>query len=233
MESTKNITIALIDRHMLFLDGMRKIIDSISYLKVTAIGRSRHDAFTVIKRYKPNLLVVDANLVELESLNKVKTPDTKIILLSGNEYDENFVIKALYLGVKGFLLRSMHSELLIEALVTVFQGRFWLHPNVSHCLMNEYTKLRKKHLEVDNVIEVDRPLHIFTNREYEILELLVEGDSNLEIATKLGITEFTVKTHVRNILGKMHVNDRTNAVVSAIRNGWVRIERNNKTYLLG
>jgi len=227
LEGKRDITIALIDSHRLFLEGMKKIIESNSNLNVIAIGRSKDDALQVIKSKKPNLLIIDLGLIELENLNRFIASDTKVLLLSGNEYDEDYVIKALFQGAKGLLLRSMQSELFMEAIVSVFQDRFWIHPNLIHCLIKDYKKLRKQHLEIENEMELARPLHPFTNREYEILKLLVEGYSNREIATKMGITVFTVKTHVRNILGKMHVNDRTNAVISAIRKGWVSIDHVN------
>lgn len=233
MENRGNITIALIDSQRLFLDGIKKIIESIACFKVIATGQSNHDALRVIKSFKPNLLIIDSDLIELDSLNRVKDPDIKVVLLSGNEFDEDYLIKALFQGVKGFLLRSMHSDMFIEALLSVFKDKFWLHPSLSHGLIKSYKNLRKQNQEMNNGIEFDQPLHPFTNREYEILKLLVEGQSNLEIALKLGITEFTVKTHVRNILGKTQVKDRTNAVISAIRNGWVSIERVNESYLSG
>ncbi|MEI3605138.1 response regulator transcription factor [Pseudogracilibacillus sp. SE30717A] len=227
MDGKEKITIALIDSHKLFLDGLKKILESISFIEVIALGKCKHDALKVINTFKPNLLVIDVQLVELKNLNQFNTPDTKIILLSGNDYDVDYMIEALILGARGFLLRSMQSELLIDAMLSIVEGKYWLHPNVSDGLAKEFTKLRRKYQLKDLDSDIQRPLHILTIRECEILELLVEGDSNLKIAEKLGITEYTVKTHVRNILGKMHVNDRTNAVLLAIRNGWVKIERVN------
>ncbi len=221
MGDKEKITIALIDSHKLFLEGMKKILESISFLNVIALGESKQDAIKVVNTFKPNLLVIDLKLVELEHFNAFTSQDTKVILLSGNDYDMKSTTEALFLGAKGFLLRSMQYEMLIDAIVSVVQGKYWIHPHASNVLMEEFSRFRKSKREIayDNV---QRPLHLLTIRECEILELLVEGDSNLEISEKLGITEYTVKTHVRNILGKMHVNDRTNAVVSALRNGWVK-----------
>src|SRR5690625_4575641 len=154
MNSKENVTIALIDRHKLFCEGMERIIESISFLKVIAHGKNMKDALKVTKKYRPNLLVIDVHLIELGCINEFKkklinSPDTRIILLSEDDYSTDYMVEALIQGVQGFLLRTMQGEELIDAMLSVFRGRFWLHPNVSHCLATEYKKLRKKWLNVE------------------------------------------------------------------------------------
>src|SRR5690625_963480 len=150
MYSKKNITIALIDRHQLFREGMKRIIESVSFLKVIAHGKSINDALKVTKKYRPNLLVIDAHLIELGNKNdffkKINSLDTRIILLSEDDYSSDYMVEAIIQGVKGFLLRTMQGEQLSDAMLSVSQGRFWLHPNISHSLAKEYKELRKKWL---------------------------------------------------------------------------------------
>src|SRR5699024_5833484 len=107
-------TIALIDKHKLFREGMKKIIESISFLKVIAYGKSMHDVLRVTKNYKPNLLVIDVQLVESGWINELKkrliySPDTRILLLSENDFSTDYLLDALIQGVQGFLLRSMQG----------------------------------------------------------------------------------------------------------------------------
>src|SRR5690625_4423453 len=149
MNSKENVTIALIDRHKLFCEGMERIIESISFLKVIAHGKNMKDALKVTKKYRPNLLVIDVHLIELGNINDFKkklinSSDTRVILLSENDYSTDYVVEAIIQGVQGFLLRTMQGEQLIDAMLSVYQGRFWLHPHVSHGLAIEYKKLRNK-----------------------------------------------------------------------------------------
>jgi two-component system response regulator DegU len=151
-------------------------------------------------------------------------PDTRVIILSIHD-DESYVTHALKTGAQGYLLKEMDSESLIEAIRVVKDGGSYLHPKVTHNLVQEYRRLAKENLVVygENGMEVQKPLHILTKRECQILQLLADGKSNRLVAETLYISEKTVKNHVSNILQKMNVNDRTQAVVSAIRKGWVEV----------
>ena len=151
-------------------------------------------------------------------------PDLKIIILSIHE-DESYVSHALQTGAQGYLLKEMDTESLMEAIKVVYDGGSYLHPKVTHNLVQEYRKLVKTNEANTNVNEIEyrKPLHLLTKRECQVLQLLSEGQSNRKIAETLVISEKTVKNHVSNILQKMDVNDRTQAVVTAIRNGWVEV----------
>src|SRR5690625_7459425 len=119
----------------------------------------------------------------------------------------------------------MNTESLNEAIKVVYEGVSYLHPKVKHNLVQEYRRLSNddsKGVSL-NDIEYKKPLHLLTRRECQVLQLLADGKSNRAIAEELIISEKTVKNHVSNILQKMNVNDRTQAVVKAIRNGWVQV----------
>ena len=125
------------------------------------------------------------------------------------------------------LLKEMDADTLIEAVKVVADGGSYLHPKVTHNLVNEFRRLATSgvsaHPQHEVYPEIRRPLHILTRRECEVLQMLADGKSNRGIGESLFISEKTVKNHVSNILQKMNVNDRTQAVVVAIKNGWVEM----------
>ncbi|MFC9600257.1 LuxR C-terminal-related transcriptional regulator, partial [Peribacillus butanolivorans] len=130
-------------------------------------------------------------------------------------------------GAQGYLLKEMDADALIDAVRVVAEGGSYLHPKVTHNLVKEYRRLAAEEgADRDSVhaVEIRRPLHLLTRRECEVLQLLADGKSNRAIGETLYISEKTVKNHVSNILQKMNVNDRTQAVVLAIKNGWVEVK---------
>ena len=154
-----------------------------------------------------------------------KYPNSKVIILSIHD-DENYVTHALKTGASGYLLKEMDADALIEAVKVVAAGGSYLHPKVTHNLVNEYRRLASGQGGGNQHIlqmEIRRPLHLLTRRECEVLQLLADGKSNRGIGEALFISEKTVKNHVSNILQKMNVNDRTQAVIEAIKKGWVEV----------
>lgn len=228
------IKIVLIDNYKLFREGMKRILKDNPLFFVVAEGETRQDALRLVKKYRPDVILLDINAIELNSMLEIKklstnSPNTRIVILSEQDMNHKYVTLALKRGIQGYLLKEMNTDLFLNAIKSIYNGMIWLHPNVSHFLAKEYHRLstfiQEKAFKREN--EFKRPLHLFTWRECEVLELLVKGKSNQEIANELFITESTVKNHVRNILGKMQVNDRVNAVVLAFHNGWVELEYNN------
>jgi two-component system response regulator DegU len=166
------------------------------------------------------------NGVEATKMLVSRYPETKVIILSIHD-DENYVQHALKTGAQGYLLKEMDADALIDAVRVVAEGGSYLHPKVTHNLVKEYRRLAAEEgADRDSVhtIEIRRPLHLLTRRECEVLQLLADGKSNRAIGETLYISEKTVKNHVSNILQKMNVNDRTQAVVLAIKNGWVEVK---------
>lgn len=223
------ITIALIDDHKLFREGVKRILSYEPSFEVVAEADDGRDANAIVEQYKPDIVLMDINMPEVNGIEATKKlikthPSTKVIILSIHE-DESYVTHALQTGAQGYLLKEMDTESLMEAIKVVYDGGSYLHPKVTHNLVKEYRKLleNKETTSGMNAIEYRKPLHLLTKRECQVLQLLSEGQSNRRIAETLVISEKTVKNHVSNILQKMEVNDRTQAVVTAIRNGWVEV----------
>jgi two-component system response regulator DegU len=225
----KRIGIVLIDDHKLFREGVKRILDLEEGFEILAEGDDGSVAAKLVKEHKPDVVLMDINMPQINGVQATADlvryfPDTKVIILSIHD-DESYVTHALKTGAQGYLLKEMDSESLIEAIKVVSEGGSYLHPKVTHNLVLEYRRLAKENFVVygENGMEVQKPLHILTKRECQILQLLADGKSNRAVAETLYISEKTVKNHVSNILQKMNVKDRTQAVVSAIRKGWVEV----------
>lgn len=222
--------IVIIDDHQLFREGVKRILEFEKSFQVVAEGDDGCEALRLVQEYQPDVVIMDINMPEKNGVEATrdlveKYPNTKVIILSIHD-DENYVTHALQTGACGYLLKEMDADALIEAVRVVADGGSYLHPKVTHNLVNEYRKLAAGVVRAGSyvqTVEIRRPLHLLTRRECEVLQMLADGKSNRGIGEALFISEKTVKNHVSNILQKMNVNDRTQAVVVAIKNGWVEV----------
>jgi len=224
--------IVIIDDHQLFREGVKRILEFEKSFQVVAEGNDGCEALSLVEEFHPDVVIMDINMPQVNGVEATrelvdKYPDTKIIILSIHD-DENYVTHALQTGAIGYLLKEMDADALIEAVKVVAEGGSYLHPKVTHNLVNEYRKLAAGVARSGGAylqtMEIRRPLHLLTRRECEVLQMLADGKSNRGIGEALFISEKTVKNHVSNILQKMNVNDRTQAVVVAIKNGWVEVK---------
>jgi len=222
--------IIIIDDHQLFREGVKRILDFEASFDVVAEGDDGSEAMSLVEAHQPDVVIMDINMpringVEATRLLIERYPDTKVIILSIHD-DENYVTHALKTGAQGYLLKEMDADALVDAVKVVADGGSYLHPKVTHNLVQEYRRLAmEEHSGNERYApEIRKPLHLLTRRECEVLQLLADGKSNRGIGETLFISEKTVKNHVSNILQKMNVNDRTQAVVLAIKNGWVEVK---------
>lgn len=225
MSETK-INIVLIDHQQLFREGVKRVLDSESSFHIIVSS----DDYSVVKTILPlqdiDVLLIDVNTFmqhRYEIKEEVFHNDSniKVIILSA-EGEENYVTEAIKIGVHGYLLKEMDIFSFIEAIKIVKNGVSYIHPTITHDLVEEYRKLTSNDLEEEEE-NFQMPLHLYTKRECQVLQLLTNGQSNRQIAETLNISEKTVKNHVSSLFKKMNVNDRTQAVVTAIRNHWVEL----------
>lgn len=227
----RTIKIILIDDHPLFREGVKRILDMEKNFHVVAEGEDGSEAVELVDRYRPDVVLLDINMPQVNGVEATRRlverfPGTKIIILSIHD-DEAYVTHAVKTGAAGYLLKEMDADALIEAVKVCADGGSYLHPKVTHNLVNEYRRLAARGPEGMEIgfkeVEYRKPLHVLTRRECEVLQLLADGKSNRGIGEALYISEKTVKNHVSNILQKMNANDRTQAVVEAIKKGWVKV----------
>ncbi|MEC1180853.1 response regulator transcription factor [Metasolibacillus meyeri] len=220
--------IVIIDDHQLFREGVKRILDFEDTFDVVAEGDDGADAVNLYRINTPDVVLMDINMpgkngVEATQELIEEFPDAKVIMLSIHD-DESYVTHALKSGALGYMLKEMDADEIVEAIKVVANGGSYLHPKVTKNLVAEFRRL-SEHENNGNFhqTEIRRPFHLLTKRECEVLQLLTDGQSNRTIGETLYISEKTVKNHVSSILQKMNVNDRTQAVVTAIKSGWVEV----------
>ncbi|AMO84389.1 two-component system response regulator DegU [Solibacillus kalamii] len=220
--------IIIVDDHQLFREGVKRILDFEDTFEVVAEGDDGTDIVNLYEQNEPDVVLMDINMpgkngVEATADLIAVYPDAKVMVLSIHD-DESYVTHALKSGALGYMLKEMDADEIVEAIKVVSNGGSYLHPKVTKNLVAEFRRL-SEHENKGNFhqTEIRRPFHLLTKRECEVLQLLTDGQSNRTIGETLFISEKTVKNHVSSILQKMNVNDRTQAVVTAIKNGWVEV----------
>lgn len=230
MEMTQT-RIAIVDDHELFREGLKRIFDLEDEFTVVAEGRTGREAIRIAGEQKPEILIMDINMPDMNGIEATKqlsllSPETRVLILSIHD-DESYITHALEAGASGFLLKEVASTELISAVRAVAKDGAYLHPKVTTNVLKEYRRLLQfKGEQTGRGVEsrTDDPVYqLLSRREVEVLHLLADGRSNRDISDMLFISEKTVKNHVSSVLRKMDVNDRTQAVVDAIRRGWVEI----------
>ncbi len=221
-EFNKKLRVLLIDDNANHLRGIKELINLESSYEVVGTTTSANLGINLIKKYHPDIVLMDINMPEKDGLQTIQTINklnlqTKIIALSGYD-DSDLIYRAMKLGAKGYVLKTMASVKLIDAIEEVASGKIYL-PSVLATRFFEYFQTTSKE-EAAKATEGENLLASLTMRENEVLELLTEGINYKSIAGKLIISETTVKTHVNNIFQKLQVNDRTNAVLYALTHGF-------------
>lgn len=223
MEFNKKVKVVLVDDNYEHLLGVRELINLETNFDVIATAANANIAINLIKKYQPDVVLMDINMPEKDGLTAISEIerlglDIKIIALTGYD-DSDLIFRAMKLGAKGYILKTMASSQLIYAIEEVMQGKVYLPSGLSSRFFEYFQKTYKE--ESNNVVQTENLLQYLTQREEEVLELLTQGVTYKGVANQLFISETTVKTHVNNIFQKLQVNDRTQAVLYAINNGFL------------
>ena len=224
-EFKKKSRVLLIDDNYEHLAGIRELLNLEGTFDVVGIATNVTVGLNLIKKYQPDIVLLDMNMPERDGLQGIIDIeklglDTKILALSGYD-DADLIFRAMKIGAKGYVLKTMASAQLIYAIEEVLNGKIYL-PNALTSRFFEYFQQTFKNENAKAEIEKEENLlNELTQREEEVLELLTQGITYKGVANKLFISETTVKTHVNNIFQKLQVNDRTQAVLYAINNGFL------------
>lgn len=224
-----DIKIALVEDHDLTRVGMRATLQQQGF---SVIGEASNgtDGLRLITTAKPDIAIVDIGLPDIDGIELTKRfkkiqeetgATTKILILTLQDSEE-IVMAAFAAGADSYCMKDVKQDQLVEALRTTCEGNAWIDPAIARIVLKQSQKANKPSgigsgLRDGEMIQ-SYPL---TERELEVLKLIVDGHSNASIADKLFITVGTVKTHVRNILNKLCADDRTQAAVRALRTGLV------------
>jgi DNA-binding NarL/FixJ family response regulator len=212
------IKVMLVDDQNLVRKGVRSLLELSEEIEVVAEASDGREAIRTIPQIKPDVVLLDMRMPEksgldvLLALSEAGTLPPTIILTTFD--DDEMVLAGIKAGARGYLLKDVSLEELVNAVRTVAQGGSMIKPAVTQRLLQGLENLKT------DFSSLDRPDPL-TDRETEILRLMAGGYSNKEIANSLGVAEGTIKNHVSNILSKMGVRDRTRAVLKAFEMGQI------------
>lgn len=208
--SQQPIRILLVDDQTLFREGLRTLLSSQHDLEVVGEAGDGEEALREAARLRPDVVLMDLRMPLLDGVAATRRlrdvqPACRVIALT--TFDDEYVFEALRAGAVGYLLKDVSALKLFEAVRAVARGESFLHPSVAAKVVAEFVRVSGP---------APAPLaEALSERERQVLRLLAEGATNREIAARLCITPGTVKNHVTSILGKLGVNDRTQAALKA------------------
>jgi len=212
----KKIRIVLADDHQLFRKGLRVLLEQQPDFTVVAEAKDGREAVAAVQSMKPDVLVVDIGMQNLNGIEAARQLteshlNVAIVILSMHS-DESYVLRALKAGAKGYLLKDSAEEDLIRAIHAVTGGKSFFSPAVSKVLLDDYMRKLQRSGAED-------AYDLLTPREREILQLVVEGKSNKDVANMLNLSVYTVETHRSNIMEKLNVKGVPELVLYAVRKG--------------
>jgi DNA-binding NarL/FixJ family response regulator len=214
------IKLMLVDDHAILRDGLRNLLDLENEIQVVGEAVSGEEAIVKVKECSPDVVLMDINMskmngIEVTGILKKMYPELKILVLTMHDHDEYF-LAAIREGADGYLLKDAPFDQVIGAIRTVAKGESFIHPSMTKKLLNFHQQKKQ-----------DNEENSLTDREKEVLQCLVEGLSNKEIADKLFISDKTVKIHVSKIFKKLNVKSRSQVVIYAVQHQLVNLPDSN------
>jgi RNA polymerase sigma factor (sigma-70 family) len=219
MKKSNAISLMIVDDHKIVRDGICAYLETVPEIEVIAQAESGSDAVQLAEQLAPDVVLMDLIMPGMDGVEatwrvRQVSPRSKIVILTSFHEDSN-IFPAIKAGALSYVLKSIDPEELAETIKSAARGEAVLDSKVASRLMHEYR---------DDANESMQAYMQLTNREQEVLELIAKGLSNAQIAEQLVISEKTVKSHVSNILSKLHFADRTQVAVFAWKEGIVKKE---------
>ena len=224
------IRVLLVDDQAIIREGLATILRYESGIEVVGQASDGKEALVEARTLEPYVVLLDIKMPVLGGIpatRRIKEvlPDTRVIILTTYDADD-LVFEGIKAGAQGYLLKDVSAEMLAEAIQGVVRGEARLDPKVAGKVLAEFKRLSAD-VMTNPVAEAnedsDLVLTPLTEREEDVLRLLAEGLSNKKIGTRLSLAEGTVKNYTSAIIGKLQANDRTHAVVTALRHGLVKL----------
>lgn len=216
--------VLLIDDNYDHLAAVNELVSSEGIFNVVGTSTNVNIGMNLIKKYHPDVVLLDMNMPEkngLEAIQEIEKMNlgVRVLVLSGYD-DSDLIFRAMKLGAKGYVLKTMASAQLIYALEEVADGKVYLPSSLTSRFFEYFQQQVIE--EKSEPEQEENYLSFLTAREEEVLDLLCQGVTYKGVASQLFISDTTVKTHVNNIFQKLQVNDRTQAVLYAINNGFMK-----------
>lgn len=209
MSQSTKIRVLIVDDHAILRRGLATIVDRDPEMMVIAQAEDGQQAIALFREYQPDVTLMDLRMPQMEGVEAITVicaefKQARIIVLTTYDGDED-IYRGLHAGAQGYLLKDAKADELLNAIRIVHSGQKYVPPAVGAKLLQRMSQPE------------------LSERELDVLRLMAQGMSNVEIATALKIGESTVKSHVNRLLSKLGVNDRTQAVVVAIKRGFVSL----------
>ncbi len=204
------ITVVIVDDHTIVRQGLRTYLELQPDVLVVGEAANGNEAMAVVRDNLPDIVLMDLVMPVMDGVDATRaitamSPSTRVIVLTSFSEDEK-VFASIKAGAQGYLMKDVLPSDLVAAIRTVNRGEAQLDPEIARKVMQEFANPQPV-----------APKHDLTDRELEVLRLIAQGKSNKDISEDLVLSEKTVKTHVSNILQKLHLSDRTQAAVFALR----------------
>lgn len=212
------IRVLLVDDHTLFRKGLVSLLQTQEDIEVVGEARNGKEALEKARELMPDLILMDIYMPKYDGLTATKMiksemPYVKIVILTVSDSDQS-LFEAIKCGAQGYLLKNLEPRELFNMIRSVFRGEAPISSPLAAKILNEFINRNQENQK--------SPEETLTLREKEVLTLIAEGASNKEIAYKLNISENTVKNHLRNIMEKLHLQNRVQLAVFAVKKGIVK-----------
>ncbi len=210
----KRIKVFIADDHKILRESLVILLSQRNDIEVVGEAADGQEAFSKIIRLKPDVAILDISIPQLNGLDlaaklRQEMPDTKVIILTMHK-SEDFITRALCLGVKGYVLKENALEELINCIESVYNNKMFLSQNITELVVNGFIQ--------DCRNKINSETEVMSTREREILQLLAEGATNKDISLTLKLSVKTVETHRANIMRKMGFKNIADLVLYAVRN---------------
>lgn len=236
-----DIRVVLVEDHDLTRVGLRTALQQEAHIQVVGEAANGKTGLEILKQTQPDIAIIDIGLPDMDGIELTQkfkhhiattgAPQTKVLILTMHD-NEDAVMGAFAAGADSYSVKDVSISKLKDAIHTTFEGNAWIDPIIARTVLKQAqtqqpdtTAPSDNRTVTINAVEPEYQEFLescpLTERELEVLESIVAGRSNAEIAEKLYITVGTVKTHVRSILNKLCADDRTQAAVRALRSGWI------------
>lgn len=212
------IAVLIVDDHTLFRRGIQKMLEAEEDMRVVGEAANGAEAIQTTQALMPDVILMDIRMPEMDGIEATRLlhhemPHLGIVFLTMYENDE-YVFRGLQAGGRGYILKDADPNTMLRAIRAIANGESLLGPTIALKVLRQFSDLEKRQ---------ETAIDALTPREVEVLQQIAEGISNKEVAQRLSISEKTVKNHINNILSKLHLYDRTQATLYAIRKGIVKI----------